>query len=262
MIGPEKSSEVPSQTEPEAPLRALTEVRRADWEAAGRPSLTRELEESLAVVLRGALEATVCERWVRAVYEARAEWTEDFGGEQFALGRAFYTHVESGRASEYFADARVSDARVERVVSGMPEWMRALYGALVGGGVRARAGFCGPAVHVFPAGEKVAREGGVVHFDVEGLTRHHVEKRVRAATLVVMLQPPVEGGGLALWDETFPEDDPGEQEPTVVRYGVGDAVLMDSYRLHQIEAFAGDRDRVSITLHGIEVDRGRWEVWF
>ncbi|MBL8679117.1 MAG: hypothetical protein JNK05_08115 [Myxococcales bacterium] len=199
---------------------------------------------------------------MRAVYDARSEWTEDFGGEQFALGRAFYTHVESGRASEYFADAKASDARVERVVPGMTRWMRELYASLVGGAVRARPGFCGPAVHVFPAGEKVANEGGVVHFDVEGLTRHHVEKRVRAATLVVMLQPPTEGGGLALWERVFPEDDPGDEEPTVVRYGVGDAVLMDSYRLHQIEAFDGALDRVSITLHGIEVDRRRWEVWF
>lgn len=241
---------------------SIAEVHERDWHAAGRPSLWAELERSLAVVLRGALAPTQCARWTQAVYDARAQWIEDFGGEQFALGRAFYTHVESGRASEYFADARASDERVERAVPGMAAWMRSMFAAMVGGGARARQGFCGPAVHVFPAGEKVAREGGVVHFDVEGLTSHHIARRTRTATLVVMLQPPEARGGLLLWNKRFPEDDPGDEAPVVLRYQTGDAVLMDSYRLHQIEPFEGALDRVSITLHGYEVDRGRWEVWF
>jgi hypothetical protein len=240
----------------------ITEIAARDWEAAERPALLTELDGSLAVVLRGLLTGDDCARWVRAVMEARGEWVEDFGGEQFALGRAFYTHVESGRAAEYFADTKGSDARVERVLPGMQQRMRELYGRIVGGVAQQRRGFCGAAVHVFPAGEKVAREGGVVHFDVEGLTQHHVERRARAVTLVAMLQPPRAGGGLRVWSPVFPVDDPGDEEPSVVRYGVGDVVVMDSYRLHQIEAFDGELDRVSITLHGVHLDRARWESWF
>jgi hypothetical protein len=71
-----------------------------------------------------------------------------------------------------------------------------------------------------------------------------------------------DGGGLRVWSLMHPEDDPGDEEPTLVRYGVGDAVLMDSYRLHQIEEFDGETDRVSVTLHGFHLDRGRWETWF
>jgi hypothetical protein len=239
------------------------EIDGGAWERDGRPSVHAALSSgALAVALRGLLAPETCGAWVRSVYARRSEWTEDFGGEQFALGRAFYTHVESGRSAEYFADASASDARVERAVPGMAQWMRALYGALVGGVAVQRRGFCGPAVHVFPAGEKVAREGGVVHFDVEGLTRHHVERRMPAVTLVVMLQPAQSGGGLMLWDQRYPEDDPGDDEPVTVLYAPGDVVVMDSYRLHQIAPFDGDADRVSITLHGMQTDRGRWECWF
>jgi hypothetical protein len=240
----------------------IIELSAQGWLRDDRPSLLATLDSSLAVVVRGLFAADECEEFVRAVYEARDEWTVDFCGEQFALGRAFYTHVESGRSAEYFADAGRSNGRVERVVPGLQARMRELYGRMVGGVAAQRRGYCGAAVHVFPAGEKVAREGGVVHFDVEGLTSHQIARRVRAITVVVMLQPPSNGGGLRVWSLMHPEDDPGDEEPTLVRYGVGDAVLMDSYRLHQIEEFDGETDRVSVTLHGFHLDRGRWETWF
>jgi hypothetical protein len=145
--------------------------------------------------------------------------------------------------------------------------MLALLKRLTGGAVRARHGFCGPGVHVFPAGEQVARKGGVIHFDVEGLTPYQLERRVRALSLIVMLQPAVHGGGLRLWDVRWS----GHEEPTpselaaphaTHRYRAGSAVLMDSHRLHQIRPFRGDRHRISITVHAAEVDRGIWETWF
>ena len=47
-----------------------------------------------------------------------------------------------------------------------------------------------------------------------------------------------------------------------VRAEAGDALLIDSRRLHQIRPFRGGADRVSITVHAAEVDRGVWETWF
>ena len=122
-------------------------------------------------------------------------------------------------------------------------------------------------MHVFPAGSKVARRGGVAHWDVEGMAPEHLARRRRAVSLVVMLQSPARGGALTLWDATWD----GGDEPTdaalrgpsvALRYGAGDAALFSSYRLHRIRPFAGERDRVSVTLHGVEVDRDVWEVWF
>lgn len=207
-------------------------------------------------------------RAARAVRRSASQWTADFGGEQFSLGRAFYTHLETGQASAYFAAAAASDAVVERVLPGMQARTLALLATVTRAVVRPRAGFAGPGVHVFPAGEKVARDGGVVHFDLEGLTDHHVASGARAFTLVLMLQPPSRGGGLRLWDlvhEGTPDSDVETDgvASTVARSCSGDALLLDSRRLHQIQPFEGRRDRISITVHAVEVDRDRcWEAWF
>ncbi len=82
-----------------------------------------------------------------------------------------------------------------------------------------------------------------------------------------MLQPPEEGGGLRLWDVAYEGCDEVDEEalsrPSVVEaYGVGDVIVIDSYRLHQIQPFAGGRGRISATVHGAEIDRGYWETWF
>jgi hypothetical protein len=225
------------------------------------------LDGRRAIVVRGALPAAEARGLAARVLAAREHWVEDFGGEQFALGRAFYTHLETGRTKDYFAGAAASDQLVERVLPGMQERTLALLARLAGGRVRRRPGFCGPGVHVFPAGGKVAREGGVVHFDLEGLTEHQVRRGDAAATLVVMLQPAAWGGGLRVWDvlhqgRSDTELDPGDYTWSTVRSGPGDAVLIDSRRLHQIRPFRGAADRISITVHAVEVDRGVWEAWF
>jgi hypothetical protein len=247
---------------PPAGLRAFT-VQAGPWDL---PPASR-LDAHPAVLVKEAATPEESGALAARVLAARALWTPDFGGEQFALGRAFYTHLETGRTREYFAGAAASDALVESVVPGLPRRTLALLGRLLGGTVRPRPGFCGPGIHVFPAGGKVAREGGVVHFDLEGLTEHQKARGQRAVTLVWMLQPAVSGGGLRLWDTTFQgtpdsEVDPARHAHVTLRSGAGDALLIDSRRLHQIRPFRGDRDRVSVTLHGVEVDRGVWETWF
>jgi hypothetical protein len=203
----------------------------------------------------------------RSVLAARGRWTEDFGGEQFTLGRAFYTHLETGRAREYFAQVRCSDETVEAVLPGIQARVRDLLACMVAGKTRARPGFCGPGVHVFPAGEKVSRHGGVIHSDIEGLTPFHIQKRARALSLVIALQSPVRAESLRLWDLLTADDHSltdreTESASIVVRYRPGDALLFDSYRVHQIQPFGGRLDRISITAHAVEVDRDMWEVWF
>lgn len=238
----------------------------SSWRARGEPSLWPSLARHRGVGLRGALPEKTARSWAHQVLRARARWTSDFDGEQFALGSAFYTHLETGRSASYFRDAAVSDARVEAALPGGQAFMRELLGKMVGGLVRQREGFCAAGVHVFPAGETVAIDGGIVHFDLEGLTPHQLARRARAVTLVVMLQPPARGGGLRLWDTTWndgPEPDAADlPAPRAMRSRPGDAVLIEAYRLHQIEGFPGQRDRISATLHAAEVDQGVWESWF
>jgi hypothetical protein len=218
----------------------------------------------------GVRAAWSCDEAARAaarVLAARDDLVEDFGGEQLCLGRAFYTHLESGRASTYFREAAASDARVERVLPGMQQTTLGLLATLLGGSVRRRHGFCGPGVHVFPAGEKVAREGGVVHADLEGLTTSDVARGARAVSFVWMLAPPATRGWLTLFARrTSRRDWPIERAPacpsTTTRSRAGDALLFDSRRLHRIEGFGGTQPRVSITCHAVEVDRDAWVAWF
>lgn len=226
-----------------------------------------DLTASYGAVVRGAWSVADCLAMTRSLYAARPAWTADFGGEQFSLGRAFYTHLETGRAATYFAGAAASDAVVESVLPGVQAAARALFARLVGGRVRQRPGFAGPGVHVFPSGSTVARRGGVPHWDVEGLAPEHLSRRRSAVSLVVMLQPPDRGGALRLWDAVWDgHDEPGrsalrrQREHIVSR--AGDVAVISSYRLHQIRPFAGPLDRVSLTAHGVEVDDGVWEVWF
>ena len=216
----------------------------------------------------GVLDAAACARWVAGVYAARADWTPCFEGVQFTLGRAYYTHLEEDRADEYFATARASDAIVERALPALQARVRGLLGELVGAPVTPRPGWCGPGVHIFPAGDWLSQNGGDVHFDTEGLREPERAARLPALSAILMLQPPRQGGGLrvcvALGAGRYEAADragAARAESAVVEYAAGDLVVIDSYRLHQIQPFSGDRDRLSVTAHLIFTD-GRWQAWF
>lgn len=227
--------------------------------------VTGELSRHLGVVFRAVLSPDECARYTRGVYEGRRAWTSNFGGIQFTLGRAFYTHLEQGHEEAYFDHARESDRNVERYVPGLQARMNAWLATLLGEEVTAREDWCGPGIHIFPAGKWVAKNGGDIHYDTEGLTDEQIEARAPAITCVLMLQPPEEGGELRLWDKLFDgehQPKPGPEVKSVrVRYGPGDLLVLDSFRLHQICTFPGKRDRVSMTAHAVK-NEGRWESWF
>ncbi len=218
---------------------------------------------------RSLLDAGEIRDWLAGVYRARADWTPCFDGVQFTLGRAYYTHLEEGQEDDYFARSRASDAIVERAVPGLQARMCAILAALVGAPIARRPGWCGPGLHIFPAGDWLAVNGGDVHFDTEGLREEDLAARVPALSAIVMLQPPDRGGGLRVWNTVFDERAPEPEEllagrdipSATVEYAAGDLVVIDSYRLHQIQPFEGARDRVSITAHLILRD-GAWQIWF
>ena len=215
---------------------------------------------------REVLEPATCALLAEQVYAARADWTPCFEGVQFTLGRAYYTHLEEDRAGDYFACAPASDALVERAVPGLQAGMRAMLSRLVGEPVLPRLGWCGPGVHIFPAGDWLAGNGGDVHFDTEGLLDEEREARAPALSAVLMLQPPLCGGGLRVWDALYEGEDevtrPDAIPSVVVDYRAGDLLVFDSYRLHQIQPFAGARDRISVTAHAVRTDDGAWRAWF
>jgi hypothetical protein len=246
----------------------MTARRLADVDAAhfDDRAMLPLLAASLAMRVRGAIDADRAAKWASGVIAARGAWVSDFGGAQFSLGRAWYTHLEQDRAGDYFANAAASDEAVEHACPDLQRAMRALVSRVVGAPVVARAGWCGPGVHVFPARAHVAERGGDIHFDTEGLTPAHVASRAPALTVVLMLRPPSRGGALRVWDISYAGTDAYEDEDlgrphVTVDYAAGDMVAIDSYRLHQIQAFEGALDRISATCHAAFV-AGQWETWF
>jgi hypothetical protein len=224
------------------------------------------LGRHMAIRCPGALAPSDCAAWVAAIVAARASWTSSFRGKQFTLGRAYYTHLEEDREHDYFDGAHASDQLVRRALPGLQDHMLALAAAVLRAPVTPRAGWCGAGVHVFPARGEVARRGGEVHFDTEGLTRAQIESRAPAVSMVLMLQRPVGSGGLRIWDELYAgEDFPDKPEPSVpvtqIAYEEGELVVFDSYRLHQILPFHGAKDRISATMHA-SFDAGAWHAWF
>jgi len=251
----------------------------AAFGAAGPPP-RKLLREHLAILVAELVTPAERAAWTEGVYAAREGWVADFEAQQFTLGLAWYTHLEQGKTREYFAGAAAANERVERFAPGLQARLRALAAGLVGAPVHPRPGWCGAGVHIFPRGAEVARRGGAVHYDLEGLTPAMLAERAPAFSLVGVLQPPDAGGGLRLWDRTWAGDDAGAEPaadetgtvhdvlpadlpaPAVtVAYGPGDLAVIDCYRLHQIEPFGGERDRVTVTAH-VAKGLGGWEIWF
>jgi hypothetical protein len=214
---------------------------------------------------RSVAAAELCARWVAGVYAAREHWTPNFDGVQFTLGRAWYTHLEEERADDYFAAAASSDALVERFLPGLQAHLVTRLEALVAAPIAPRRGWCGPGVHVFPAGEWLAQHGGDIHFDTEGLDEAQLATRAPALSAILMLQPPVAGGGLRVWDLRYDGRDEVPEAAALpsmlAEYEAGELIVIDSYRLHQIQPFSGERDRISATAHVALGDAG-WHYWF
>jgi hypothetical protein len=224
------------------------------------------LEGRLALRVRQAIDFAERDTRVSQVLAASDRWTSNFEGAQFTLGHAWYTHLEEGRSAHYFASADESDRVVEEAAPGLQERMFALASRFLGAPVNQRRGWCGPGVHVFRPRSLIARRGGEVHFDTEGLTDGQLERRAPALTFVLMLQPAESGGGLRVWDRLYDGEDfpakPGPDVPvTQIAYEPGELVVIDSYRLHQILPFSGRRDRISATMH-VALEAGAWEGWF
>jgi hypothetical protein len=234
---------------------------------ASATPIFHSLEESWATVVAGYWTQDECRAAAQRVYEARDYWTPAFDGVQFSLGRAWYTHLERNRTELYFRRAAHSDEVVERFLPSMQRRVLEAFHTFFRQPVIKRRDWCGPGVHIFPAGEWLSQNGGEVHFDTEGLAPGHIADRAPAITLILMVQPPIAGGGLRLWDILYEgEDEVAAQrlettESFDLAYGVGDLVAIDSYRLHQIQPFAGETDRISVTAHAV-FDGDRWETWF
>jgi hypothetical protein len=224
------------------------------------------LASSVCVRMKDAITDAERARFVAGVYAGKAEWTSNFEGIQFTLGRAWYTHLETDLTEQYFANAAHSDTVVEKHCPGLQDRMLDLVARFVGADVVRRQGYCGAGVHVFPARGYCADKGGDVHFDTEGLTRSQLRARMPALSFILMLQPAKSLGGLTVWDVKWEGSDDVtdtmlSRPRASIDYAPCELAVIDSYSLHQIQPFGGDVDRVSATVHALK-NGDRWEAWF
>jgi hypothetical protein len=237
-------------------------VRMEPEQVTGEPGAAwRQIQQGATLLVRAWWSPERAQDAAERVLAASDRWVADFDGKQHCLGRAWYTHLETGRSAEYFREAPASDVIVETAVPGLQSGLREAMSAVVGEPVLPRARWAGAGVHIFPAGGVCARDGGCVHFDHEGLTRAQLGSGFGALSLVLMLAPAASGGGLRLWDVMHGEPEMAVGEALELVSRPGDLVVFSSRRLHQIQPFEGMSPRVSATLHGAELG-GRWESWF
>lgn len=213
---------------------------------------------------------------VDAFYAAKADWVSGFGGEQYSLGEAWYHYVETGKGgnpAEYLDRAVLSRQIVERHVPGLHDYilsfMRKLYPDKH---AKIRESWAGPGIVNFLANNHVARRGGVIHVDTDGLTNTELlDPDFVVYSFVAVLQKPETGGDLRLWNYRF-DYDAGEEvlnNPEMLAnvkrariiYEPGNLHMFEGLKAHKIEPFEGEKDRVCLTFHAA-LRNNVWEIWF
>ena len=235
-----------------------------------------QLDQTNVFCIPDFFSARQIEDMVRAFYKAEPDWTTGFDGEQFALGEVWYHYAEEGENLEqYHAQATASRAVVEKHMPGLhAHIIRFLQAFLEHDNVYMREGWAGPGIVNFKAGRWVAQNGGSVHYDAEGLTPEDMgNPDFETYSFVAMLQKPLRGGNLQIWDKPYDHTDPNDQTgapdtrlfpnpvPSVIDYKPTEMWLFNGLRAHWIEPFAGDIDRICLTFH-IARRKDGWDVWF
>jgi hypothetical protein len=230
------------------------------------PTLWHQMQDFTALHIHSVLPKEICEDIVVKVYKNKEHWNSDFDGLQFSFGQAYYPHLEAGTTDEYFQKVPNSDEQFNQTLPGLQEMAMKFLSSIVGGYVQQRDGWSGPGIHIFPANGYAANNAGEVHFDLDGISDSDRIALSPAITMILMLQPPTSGGGLKVWNtkysgRTADELALDEIPSTIVEYGIGDLVFINSYTLHQIQPFQSQCDRISLTVHSV-YNGECWDCWF
>jgi hypothetical protein len=243
--------------------RAPATVRRVDRDEAAGATFAGLVDGAAATVVRDVFAADDVAAMSDALATARPP-----GGNAglWALGVPWFAYG-ADHAEAYAANA----VRVNRFVQRLLPWLhRHVLGwcaRVAGEPVELREDWGGPGIVVFPAAV-AAGSAGDIHFDWEGIVREPAGLATEVYSVISMVDKPESGGGLRVWGLTCGADGAGEASvadaagaaDAVVYYRPGDAVVINGLDLHQIDAFAGARDRACLTFHVARLSQG-WRVW-
>jgi hypothetical protein len=234
------------------------------------------LEDTLAVVFQGIFSLEENQEIVSKIYSLKNLWVPSYEGEQYALGRVWYAHVDDRIQDNYFERAIESNKMIETHFPGLYQKLCNFCSKIqMNEPVRIREKWAGPGFVIFPAHEYCAKEGGGIHYDWEGLTEEQRNNSdTEAYSFISLLQKPERGGGIRIWETKYDPSrkeeslkpsidilpDPGAKN-VLIDYQVGDLLLINSLSLHQIQPFEGDADRITLTFH-IAKNSESWHIWF
>jgi len=240
-----------------------TEIREKIREESGLPGL----------VVENFLSREECEEILQGVYTLEPYWRSGTCEGEFTLGRSWYTSIDNREVMDYFDEAPALNQLLQTTFPGLMARILAFGKTMVGhDNVQFRPGFAGPGIVVFKAHCTTAESGGSCHIDYEGLSKHQMDARdgVEIFSFMLPLSLPEKAGGLRVWPEVyerfrhnryFEEIEEPEGEKFIIPYCVGNLFGIHSLRVHQIEPFGGEKDRVVVTFHLAQLD-GQWSIWF
>lgn len=194
----------------------------------------------------------------------------------YTLGTASYLDAASGRAAEYRATARATNALLAERFGWIHERLLAALAEELGAPTFFHDDFALPGFHVFTFHESFTRPLASVHFDLQHQLVHfaRVGDPDRHLSLTLAIRLPACGAGLRLWPvhweqlEGLPEEERTVRlvglEPAYHPYTAGRLVLHSGHQLHQIAPAPGLRPedvRITMQAHAARV-RGRWLVYW
>jgi hypothetical protein len=236
-------------------------------------SLEQALHEHAAIRIPGVLTPDECAHCARRLYQQRRRWKSDYDGTQYSFPENYYARVEGGTEREYFFTV---DDSVQLMADLFPReqerFLQVIKSLLDVDLVPLKKGWCGPGFVIFPKNEFVAVNNGPIHVDSEGLVDGELyDKDAKACAVILMIQKPETQGGVRVWNINW-EPTRGEGQSLrmaednyddghTIEYEVGEMVVLNSLKPHQILAFDGDTDRITMNAFGSFVG-GRWQFWF
>lgn len=213
---------------------------------------------------------------VSAFYNARSDWSEGFKGQQYSLGEVWYHYAETNEGVETYREQAVNSRDIfEKHIPGLhAHILNFLCDTLNTSSVSIRDGWAGPGIVSFLSQNYVAKNGGGLHYDIEGLSVEEMtDPAFELYSFVSMLQKPDSGACLYTWDKRYDHNDAKDRENSpmmssvagkkraYINYQLCDLWMFKGLNAHHIEKFTGDLDRICLTFH-IAKRNDHWDVWF
>ena len=241
------------------------------------PSTKQSVGKNGVLQIHQAVDESQCAKWTAIINRNQKHWIQRAPG-AWSFGNAWYYDVEQGLAHRYFANAMMSNRKLQRLpgfVATMLEatqYLRDPRGRVCKE-VRARHQNLGPywcesGIHIY------TENYGAIHADFEGLIcypKAMLGTSTCAYTAILSIAQPPRGGGLTVWKRRVRASEKEMRIPKKQQiefnYCPGTMTILDSFFPHKIQPSIFDElspQRITGVMHFLHLSRPypHWEYWF